>query len=309
MSKASARTIAVGVVALLLLLTWGQAEAQIPAASAEVARVAGQVSVLPKGQRIWAPATVGTRLVEGDQIRALAASSADLSLPDGSTILVAENTRFAVTKLEYDPQTRDRNAAFYLVAGKVHARISATAVQLARARQSNFTISTPSGVAAVRGTIAVVAHNPRTGETIVFALPSPGQLAEAARVTYVSRNGQQVTIVGGEFTRQIGTGAPSAPTPILNLAPAAQPAILDAGNASTANVPELTGFNVTIIPSSQDVTLVQTATGPSAGGDPRTWPTSAGSVGRDIQFGSVGRDILANQSQPVCTPSSLTTCP
>src|SRR5213593_1608038 len=107
MSKASARTIAVGVVALLLLLTWGQAEAQIPAASAEVARVAGQVSVLPKGQRIWAPATVGIRLVEGDQIRALAASSADLSLPDGSTILVAENTRFVVTKLEYDRQTRD----------------------------------------------------------------------------------------------------------------------------------------------------------------------------------------------------------
>jgi len=307
MSKASARTIAVGVVALLLLLTWGQAEAQIPAASAEVARVAGQVSVLPKGQRIWAPATVGTRLVEGDQIRALAASSADLSLPDGSTILVAENTRFVVTKLEYDRQTRDRNATFYLVAGKVHARISATAVQLARARQSNFTISTPSGVAAVRGTIAMVAHNPRTGETIVFALPSPGQLAEAARVTYVSRNGQQVTIVGGEFTRQIGTGAPSAPTPILNLAPAAQPAILDAGNASTANVPELTGFNVTIIPSSQDVTLVQTATGfRSVVGGPgpvntTDW-TPSGTPG-------VGRDILANQSQPVCTPSSLTTCP
>src|SRR5882724_824712 len=301
MSKASTRTIAVGVVGLLLLLTWGQAAAQVPAASAEVARVAGQVSVLPKGQQVWVPAAVGARLVEGDQIRALAASSADLNLPDGSTILVAENTRFAVTKLQYDPQTRDRNAGFYLVAGKVRAQISATAVQLARARQSNFTISTPSGVAAVRGTIAVVAHNSRTGETIVFALPSPGQLAEAARVTYVSRNGQQVTIVGGEFTRQSGTGAPSAPTPILNLTPA--------GQASTANVPELTGFNVTIIPSSQDVTLVQTATGPSAGGDPRTWPTSAGSVGRDIRFGSVGRDIVANQSQPVCTPSSLTTCP
>jgi len=162
-------------------------------------------------------------------------------------------------------------------------------------------------VAAVRGTIAMVAHNPRTGETIVFALPSPGQLAEAARVTYVSRNGQQVTIVGGEFTRQIGTGAPSAPTPILNLAPAAQPAILDAGNASTANVPELTGFNVTIIPSSQDVTLVQTATGfRSVVGGPgpvntTDW-TPSGTPG-------VGRDILANQSQPVCTPSSLTTCP
>src|SRR2546430_2602081 len=136
--------------------------------------------------------------------------------------------------------------------------------------------------------------------------PRPPRL-EAAPVAYVSRNGQQVTIVGGEFTRQSGTGAPSAPTPILNLGPAAQAAILDAGNASTANVPELTGFNVTIIPSSQDVLLVQTATGPRpvvGGPGPVTttgW-TPSGTAG-------VGRDILANQSQPVCTASSLTTCP
>jgi hypothetical protein len=302
MSKASARSIAVGVVALLLLLTWGQAEAQVPAASAEVARVAGQVSVLPKGQQTWVPATVGARLVQGDQIRALAASSADLNLPDGSTILVAENTRFAVTKLEYDPRTRDRNAAFYLVAGKVRAQISATAVQLARARQSNFTISTPSGVAAVRGTIVVVAHNSRTGETIIFALPSPGQLPGAARVTYVSRSGEQVTIVGGQFTRQSGTGAPSAPTPISNLTPAAQATILGAGNASTANEPDLTGFNVTIIPSNLDITLVQMATGAPADGGGGTVPT-----GLTTSIGSVGRDILSNQGS--CVQSSGTTCP
>jgi hypothetical protein len=193
------------------------------------------------------------------------------------------------------------------VTGKVRAQISATAVQLARARQSNFTISTPSGVAAVRGTIAVVAHNSRTGETIIFALPSPGQLAEAARVTYVSRSGQQVTIAGGEFTRQTGTGAPSAPTPISNLAPAAQATILGAGNASTANLPDLTEFNVTIIPSSQDVTLVQTATGFVRAVDaPGTVTTTGWTLSPSA---GVGRDILANQSQPVCTPSSLTTCP
>ena len=305
MFMASARSIAVGVVGLLLLLTWGQAEAQVPAASAEVARTAGQVSVLAKGQQVWVPAAVGARLVEGDQIRALAASSADLNLPDGSTILVAESTRFAVTKLEYDPRTRDRNAAFYLVAGKVRAQISQTAVQLARTRQSNFTISTPGGVAAVRGTIAVIAHNSRTGETIIFALPSPGQAPGAARVTYVSRSGEQVTLIGGEFARQRGTDAPSGPTPISDLAPAAQATILGAGNPSTANVPDLTGFNVTIIPSNQDITLVQTATGVTAVEGPGIvttgWTTSPAA--------GVGRDILANQSQPVCTPSSLTTCP
>jgi hypothetical protein len=82
-------------------------------ASVEVVRVAGRVDVLPRGQTTWTPVTVGARLVEGDQVRALAGGAADLTLPDGSTILVAENSRFAVTKLDYDAATRDRDASFH----------------------------------------------------------------------------------------------------------------------------------------------------------------------------------------------------
>jgi hypothetical protein len=315
MLKARARGITVGLVGLLLLLAWGTAEAQLPAASAEVARVTGPVSVLARGQQNWAAATVGARLVEGDQIRALAGGSADLNLPDGSTILVAENTRFAVTKLQFDPATRDRNASFYLVAGKVRAQVSQAAVQLARQRQSNFTISTPSGVAAVRGTIAVIAHNPITGETLVFSLPSPGQAPSAARVTFINRAGQQVTLTGGNFTRQGSTGAPSPPLPISTLTGVTPASITGPGNATTAGLPDLTGFQVTIIQSDADITLVQTALGiavvvtPPTGdlgtfmnagfGGPRPF---TGVGGTFSPTSGIGQDLLSNANQKQCPP-------
>jgi hypothetical protein len=310
MVSCAARNITIGLVALLLLLSWGTAEAQVQPASAEVTRMTGRVEVLPKGTQNWAAATVGTRLVEGDQVRALQGASAELNLPDGSTILVAENTRFAVTRLAYDPQTRDRNSSFYLAAGKVRAQVSHTAVQLARQRQSNFTISTPSGVAAVRGTIAVVAHNPTTGETLVFALPSPGQAPAAARVTYIGRSGQPpVTITGGQYTRQTGTGAPSAPQPISTLSPAAQAAITNAANGTTAGIPELTGFNVTVIQADADIVLVQTATGVAV-----VTPTQVNTLGTSSSstgVSTIGQDILNNSKPqgPTCVPSTSTTCP
>jgi hypothetical protein len=70
----------------------------------------------------WIPAAIGQQLVDGDQIRALAASSGELALTDGSTILVAENTRFAIIKPAYDSPSAARDTAFHLVVGKVRAR-------------------------------------------------------------------------------------------------------------------------------------------------------------------------------------------
>ncbi|HET9480145.1 MAG TPA: hypothetical protein VFP98_00175, partial [Candidatus Polarisedimenticolia bacterium] len=78
------RSVLVAVVGLLVLTAWGPAAAQMRAASAEIVRATGRVDVLPKGQASWVPATVGARLVEGDQVRALAGGAADLNLPDGS---------------------------------------------------------------------------------------------------------------------------------------------------------------------------------------------------------------------------------
>jgi hypothetical protein len=149
--------------ALLVPIGVPSTHAEVAAGSAEITRFTGPVQVLRKGEAQWIPAAVGLRLVDGDQIRALAAGSAQLALANGATILVAENTRFAVIRLTYDAQSGTRQSAFHLVVGKVRAEMTRAGLQLVRTRQSNFTISTPAGVAAVRGTIMIVTYDPSAG--------------------------------------------------------------------------------------------------------------------------------------------------
>jgi hypothetical protein len=240
-----------GLVGLLVVASWNSAEAQMRAASAEVRRVVGKVEYQQKGQGAWTPAAVGTRLVAGDHIRAMAGGAADLDLPDGSTILVAENTRFVVSRLDYDTATRDRDASFHIVAGKIRAQVSQAAVSLVRARQSNFNVSTPNGVAAVRGTILVKAYNPATREALTFVFPSPGQAPGSARVTLADRTGKSVTILGGNFVRSVG-GTMSAPMPISSLPPAVQAALQTAQNQSTLGANELIMISI-LVPTSDEI--------------------------------------------------------
>jgi hypothetical protein len=137
----------------LLLVSAVPTSAQPGPPSAELKRVVGRVEVLAKGQTQWIPAVVGARLAEGDDIRAFAGASAELALPDTSTVMVAENSRLLLTKIEYDPQSQSRLMLMHLVVGKVRATVAQAAITLARVRQSNFAISTPTAVAAARGTI------------------------------------------------------------------------------------------------------------------------------------------------------------
>ena len=80
---------------LLVLAMADGAQAQTAAGGAEIKQMTGRVEVLRKGQNEWAPATNGAKLVDGDQIRAHAGASAELGLPDGSTLFLAENSRLA----------------------------------------------------------------------------------------------------------------------------------------------------------------------------------------------------------------------
>ena len=150
----SLQVVVVSVVGGLLLLAMpASVVAQQGAPSAELKRVVGRVEVLAKGQTQWIPAVVGARLAEGDDIRAYAGASAEVALPDTSTVVVAENSRLLLTKIEYDPQSQSRLILLHLVVGKARATVAQAAVTLARIRQSNFAISTPTAVAAARGTI------------------------------------------------------------------------------------------------------------------------------------------------------------
>jgi hypothetical protein len=145
--------IGVALGALLVLALAGPVTAQQALPGAELKRVVGRVEILSKGQTQWIPAVVGARLAEGDDIRAYSGATAELALPDTSTVVVAENSRLLLTKMEYDTQSQSRLVLLHLVVGKVRATVAQAAITLARVRQSNFAISTPTAVAAARGTI------------------------------------------------------------------------------------------------------------------------------------------------------------
>ena len=196
-------TVRCAVAGICLLVLAGavvqEAHAQIAPAQTEIKALAGRVEVLRRGQTQWVAATVGTKLNEGDEIRAWSGASAELLLPDATSIVVAENTRLAVTKVAVDPQSRSRVGVFHLAVGKVRAALAQSAIQLVQNRQSNFAITTPGGVAAARGTIFVVNYNAVTSQTLVAVVR--GQVAFIDCISGNFRNisvNQYVTMTGGQ---------------------------------------------------------------------------------------------------------------
>jgi hypothetical protein len=206
------RTVQIGLwgrlaVVSLLVLAAGPlpAQAQQPPA-AVVSAITGRVEVLSKGQTAWQAARLGTRVFEGDEVRAFAGASAELRLPDTSIVSVAENSRFVVTKLDYTPQNQMRAAIFHLAVGKIRGFIAQAAVRLVQARQNTFAISTPTAVAAVRGSEVFASFDPATGATTFYV--------SSGTVTIVDvRTGQRLTLTAGQIISfTAGQALPAQPS-------------------------------------------------------------------------------------------------
>lgn len=178
------------------------AEAQ---ATATVVTVSGQVRVLPKGATAFQPLLISMRVGEGADIVAPANSSAELRLPDGSTVLVSENTRFVVTKLDYDPQNRMRSSFFHLATGKLRAFVNKAASALVASRQANFAITTPTAVAAVRGTELYASYDAASGMTSYYVTGGTAQIVVGGRT---------ITVYAGQLLQ-----VPASPTATTVLQP------------------------------------------------------------------------------------------
>ena len=263
---------------LLPLAVTNPALAQQAPPSAELKRVIGRVEILRKGQTQWVPAVIGAQLVEGDDIRAFSGAQAELALPDTSTVQLAENSRLLLTKLEYDPQNQSRLVLLHLVVGKVRAAIAQTAITLVRARQSNFAISTPTAVAAARGTIVWISFD---GKTLVAVEPEPG-LRILPRIECITVATTQSTkrqmVLAGYATTDCG---PTVAIP---------PQFLTLSNPATAGTPLLNA------PVSVPGNIEQLVTG--IGTLEAGAPVSFSTTGAPSSFGSpssFGVDAVVNQ--------------
>jgi hypothetical protein len=268
-----------GIALALLAVAIGIGILVVPAADAQqqasalFSMVTGNVRFMNKGDAAWQKAQVGMRVTEGADVVAEPGSNAELRLPDGSTVLVAENTRFIVNKLDFDSQNRMRESFFHLATGKLRAIVSKAAAAMVAARQNNFAITTPTAVAAVRGTTLYAIFNPATGTTSFMCTEGTAviQVMVAGRL-------QTVTITAGQVTTIAPGQAPSAPAPPT---PAQQAAI------TSPNVPT-TGAGTTVltasvtqisVPSAASVTVSvdqAIAAAPPPGTPPPTAPALVG---------------------------------
>lgn len=214
--------------------------------AAVLSAVTGRVEVLPPGQTAWQPARLGMRVFEEYDIRAYPAANAELRLPDGSTVFVAENTRFVVTKLDFTPRNQMRAAFFHLAVGKLRGIVAKAAVALVAARQSNFAISTPTAVAAVRGTTVYAVFDAATNTTTIL-------VTDGIAIIRDITTGQLVTVQAGQVVTAVQGQAISAPT---TPTPAQAAAIQSAAQAANQAGNTVMGAS-TVATVKADVVLVQ----------------------------------------------------
>ena len=164
-----------GIAAAVVLAAAGCVQIPGRAVTAEVVGVTGRLEVLRAGEPQWAPAAVGTALAERDEVRAFAGAAAEIRLPDGSTIFVAENSRAALGKLDVTPQGQARTILIYLPVGKLRAVVAEPTLAAILAGRARFTIATPRTTALASGVNLVVSFDPATSSTLIACLPGPAR--------------------------------------------------------------------------------------------------------------------------------------
>ena len=111
----------------------------------------GQVFVMKAGTDDWTKATVDMSLEVGDTIKTGDDSGAEITFFDGSTIELEAGTQIQITSLDSSPDTGAKTITLMQTIGTTISRVTKLLDPA-----SSYAVETPSGVAAVRGTIMIV---------------------------------------------------------------------------------------------------------------------------------------------------------
>lgn len=127
-----------------VLLTATALSAQ-DASSGKVRSVLGEVTRQKQTQSAWLPLRVGAKVIESDLIRTLVESQTIISLPDGSSITIEENSVVVLEKLFYKKSAQE--TSLDVKRGMLHFD-----VQKQAGKSGSFKFKTGTATAAIRGT-------------------------------------------------------------------------------------------------------------------------------------------------------------
>jgi ferric-dicitrate binding protein FerR (iron transport regulator) len=148
--------------ALLLVMAAGGAQAQAVRAIGAVSELAGDCQISRAGESAVQPLAVGTELYEGDRVRTAADARLELELIDGSVVQLGAGTDLTLDWFLYAPEEQTQNVVL-----RVSAGILRVIAQLVLPRAA-YGVQTPTAAASVRGTDWIVEAAP--GATAIVAL-------------------------------------------------------------------------------------------------------------------------------------------
>jgi hypothetical protein len=121
---------------------------QFKPTEARLSFVKGKVEVQRSGGATWVPASLKMRVYSGDKVSSEAESEAEITLDDGSVIKVKDKSLLVLERMAKQKKPLATVTALRAMNGKVLGCIKKLA-----SKESKFSVTTPTAVAGVRGTV------------------------------------------------------------------------------------------------------------------------------------------------------------
>jgi hypothetical protein len=151
---------------------------------------------------VWTPATVGTGVEMGDELRTGRPGRARLVFQDDSVLALSDDSHLVIDEQLFDPSQGLFRSAIRVLGGKVRALVS----DYYREPRAAYQIETPTAVSGVRGTEFVVVYEPRTAVTEIVGVSGRVEVHSV-----LDRAGREVFITAHEVTAVARGQYPTAP--------------------------------------------------------------------------------------------------
>ncbi|GEM_PF-998839 len=148
MKMTPSRPAAVMLLAAMLLSQAGPALAEFKPTQAKLSFVKGRVEIQRRGSNDWIPAALRSRLYPGDKISSEAEAEAEITLDDGSIVKLKDKSLLVLDRMERQRKPAAAVTSMRAMNGKVLGCVRKLA-----SKDSKFTVTTPTAVAGVRGTV------------------------------------------------------------------------------------------------------------------------------------------------------------
>jgi len=143
--------LAAALAGLQLLWLAAPSAAAFKPVEAQVTFLKGKAEVLKTGTVVWAPAALKMRLGSGDRVSCQDSSEVEIKLDDGSFLKLRDRSLVEIERMEKQKKPFTAVTSIKAFSGKLLGCIRKLA-----SKESKFSISTPTAVAGVRGTVFAV---------------------------------------------------------------------------------------------------------------------------------------------------------